>query len=689
MRQRFLHIMMLAILANSIVMADNTKQYCVPQELQKYNPSPVVINDPFLKEFELAISTGLAMGTAVNTITYQNSQSPMNIFMQTHAALNATQLQPVNTATTTTSFLPLNNVIVAIPTKNMPVIYSLNDIVNKVYQAIITPVTASASSSTAATYPNVSTADANRSATINNDNNNTNKTKYDLVYSDIEKNILGNVDPTKVTASSQAPDIYDITISGIARLLALQSCYNQVNAANSSSNSTSSSSTSTSSTSTQMPSDGSSNNVDITATTLSACSGESLACMMLDIKNNLANNISFYADGYIQTYPNDTVVANDAITNVNNINSLDFTKYSNSNQSFPTNCMTASPCTSNCPTSSDYTDDASNVISYLKNLIPDLNKMTNATTVDLISQAVANKKIIQNENYLVDIPLFDLNTLIFTNTFGEPNTTNPSQCSSSSDPGSTTLAMLAANYINTLSDSREVPLFASGIATDATTVLAGSGFSSLANSNTIPNSNDLSSISTARKSNGQKNSELADQYNKEVRSFITKKNIALGNLSYLYNQRAIAYKIPSLTDTKSPYCTDGINTNDSSNCSFANGPYSNINPANNILAGQNCTEMELISKEAQFWTQLTGSATISNWQQQMQTASALEVTRAQTYLLDLINRQTYRNQQLHQRILSTMAVMQLGTLDTNKTGLVQSYKNLTSTQKKYLSGNNS
>ena len=89
MRRSYLphSFIVVALLSVDLYANSNTKTYCVPTDLTKYNPSPVNVDKSNLAKLTDAVEKSIVVGNIANTETQELNDSPINIYTLTNETL--------------------------------------------------------------------------------------------------------------------------------------------------------------------------------------------------------------------------------------------------------------------------------------------------------------------------------------------------------------------------------------------------------------------------------------------------------------------------------------------------------------------------------------------------------------------------------------------------------------------------
>ncbi len=669
----------------------NTKQYCDPTELNKYNPSPVDFSDQTLTEITDSFESAIIKGNSADTVTKEYNNSPNEIFTLTSQVVTnlARNLAKKNDSIMNTS------TVIGVAMKPDQIVYNRSDILANIVNNLTIPVvgdiptngTLIFSGSIAATSTN------NNSNAIQESSNTQNTTNLigQLSYNDVVNNYLCGKNPAyPISSTGNTVDITQIIIDSTAIELELNGCNDTMPSSSSSSSSSSSDST-TSQAMSSMPSTGSSNS-NLIKKSLQSCSAPIGSCELLYVQNTLIPKISNYLQNQLTQNPEFANTYNSIQDSINNINSVDLSSYAPSTGTVcPSNAIEASCSGSTCAGASDVQSSIQTMSSYLKNLNKSLKKLVSLKVNAMLDQCEQTKQNTDtsDEKYFMN-PGITFSEIIDMNSFGTLNTNSSMQCSTKNQYQTQTLSAISEDFIQKISDSVKTPdLLSPEIPFSDDTVTQGGSFGNVNNQNNFNNySKTISTINNSRTKYKLAVLEASKIYNSLVRTVSAQKSMPLQNLRYLVKQRSNAFPVPKVFN-KNEYvnrCHNGLNSTESnSDCVFTS-PYENISTTWNLTEGQLCSAAELESMQATWRIKPGPNNTISPWQQKIQFSSATEVERAKVFLLAEIKEQNYINEQLKERIMATKAVNSLTSYAKNKQKIFNLVESITQSRMKYIEG---
>ena len=193
------------MLLSSYSYADsNTKTYCVPTDLTKYNPSPTNVVKSNLSELTDTVEKSIIIGNSANTETQELNDSPIDIYTLTNETL-LTYLEQQMRDTHNASLMDTNSVIGASLTAQK-VIHDRTDIIRTILKNMLgTGIHSSMSADGTLLFPGTQTASMIHSTAINNSNQSQNSTYAkvgELSYNDIYEDFLCGVSPATAPYSS-------------------------------------------------------------------------------------------------------------------------------------------------------------------------------------------------------------------------------------------------------------------------------------------------------------------------------------------------------------------------------------------------------------------------------------------------------------------------------------------------------
>ena len=668
----------------------NTKQYCDPTELNKYNPSPVDFSDKTLTEITDSFESAIIKGNSADTVTKDYNNSPHEIFTLTSQVV--TNLIR-NLANKNDSMMNTSTVI-GVAMKPDTIVYNRSDIVSNIINNLTKPVAGDIPSNGALIFS------GSTSATSTNNNSNALQESYNtqnttnligqLNYNDLVNNYLCGKNPAyPLSSTGNTVDITQIMINATAIELELNGC-NDTMASSSDSSSSSSSDSTTSQAMNSMPATGASSN--LIKESLQKCTAPIGGCELLYVQNTLVPQINGYLQNQLKQNPEFASTYNSIQENINNINSVDLSAYAPSTGMVcPSNALEASCSGSTCAGASQVQSSIQAMSSYLKTLNKSLKKLVSLKINTMIDQCEQTK---QNTNtsdqkYFMN-PGITFSEIVDMNSFGTLNTNSSMQCSTKNQYQTQTLAAISEDFIQKISDSVKTPeLLSPAIPFGDDVVAQGGSFGNLNNQNNFSNySKTIPTIANSRTKARLEVVEAANIYNSLVRTMSAQKSLPLQNLRYIVKQRALAFPVPKVLN-KNEYinrCHNGLNsTETNSDCVFTN-PYKNISTSWNLTEGQICSAAELEDMQASWRVKPGPNNTISPWQQKIQFSSATEVERAKVFLLAEIKEQNYINQQLKQRIMATKAVNSLTSFVESKQKIFNIIENIKQNRKNFIEG---
>lgn len=669
---RYLKIAPILTCILSIAYADVAeRQYCNPFDLTKSKATPVAMSADNQNQISEALINGYILGLESNYLTQNISNSPSYIFPLTHELLGNYAYQYFNNNSSALEESSIASVVVNKSFSSQPIIVDQTYVVNSIMENTLTPMTLPANAINGSTsFPGTQYATTNSSnhyyAANSSYSNNTNDSLPN--YKDIKDNYLCAKDPTSTIsssgASSSTKDISQIIIDSSVLIEQLDSCSMMVqNGANSSS-----SSGSVSTTAGSMQSSNKQGGT-INTTTTTSCNSAVAACEMLYYQNNIAKNVDSYINAFKDQYPNHNTLYNDTLLALDKIKAYDLTKYIVPGLTYPSNCTLTPTCSSSaCYTQTNVTSDSPQLVTYIKKLNVLLKKMYTVKINGLIQECSDSKGTSSqntNDNRLLSNN-FSIADILGTDSFGVKSD-NPFACSDKSNSFTKEQTQRAISFINSIKNLAEpeslvvpnIPINDDVIATNAlANTYKGNHFTDSATAITAINKNRTILL--------PKIVNLREKYQKDLNNYLAAQNLATGNLYKILSRRIDNLDVPLFKSNFSfdHDCSTGMNsTTNNPKCKFKT-PYQNLSSLSNVLAGQQCTEMEVMQKEAlwrnQFVPPAQGSTTNLNpWQQMISTGSAADLDRAELFLLAEIKKQQWLNQQIEEEINATLAVVNI------------------------------
>ncbi|MBT4885562.1 MAG: hypothetical protein HON55_05370 [Legionellales bacterium] len=682
----------------------NTKSYCEPNDLTKYNPTPTEIVAPSLEKFEDAIESGIIKGGAADTKTLELNDSPYNMFALTieEATRTARKANEKNS-----DKMMNTSSVIGTSITHQTIVYDVMDIVSDIIENIMSPVNSAPQSNGELSSPGIaSTSDNNSTAKQNSTNSqNTSKLAGQISYNDIITDFLGGTDPTIAQFTNGSKDISQLAINTAGYKLLADGCSDTIPSSESTTTTTSSStSTDTSSQLSGPPangSGGSSGGSNMIKKSLKACSAAIGASILNSTQKTLVPQIYTYLDGFISSTSNDTKnyvdLYNDTLEKVNKIADEDLSAYGTSTgMNFPANFLQATCSGSSCPSASDVQTELNTVSSMLDDVAKNLNKMLYLKINILIAANESTKTSTDNnykdQKYFVNMGT-TLGDIINLNSFGVPNTESPLHCSTKSKYLSASLTAIANDLIDKVDQTTPPPAYMTrSLPFTSNSIAVGGAFNTVLNQNNISDyATNQNLIWTARKTAKNSLTILQVTYNNYVKSFIAQKSLALQNLREIVEKRSELHQVPLIYNTLdlNHKCKNGLNSQTSeSDCQFQD-PFSNITTDWNLEDKQICSLKELEYMEAN-WRQLPGpNNSINPWQQQLKYSSSTEVQRAKLLLLAEIKEQIYLNKKLHDRILAANSASLITSLTDNKKAMNNLLDNINSAMKSFITGGGS
>ena len=649
------------------------RQYCNPFDLSKSKATPVAISADNQNQISEALINGYILGLESNSLTLDISTNPSYIFPLTHELLGNYAYQYFNSNDSALEENSIASVVVNKSFSSQPIIVDQTYVVNNIMQNTLTPMTLPANSINGSTsFPGTQSATTNSSNSYYAANSSYSTNANDSLpnYKDIKDNYLCSKDPTSTIsssgASSSSKDISQLIIDSTVLMEQLDSCSIMVQ--NGASSNDSSSSTTTTAASSMQSDNKQGGTINIKTTT--SCDFAVAACEMLYYQNSITKNIDSYINAFKSQYPNHNTLYNDTLLALGKIKAYDLTKYIVPGLTYPSNCTLTPSCSSNaCYRQTDVTADAPQLVTYIKKLNVLLNKMYTVKINGLIqecsdskgtsSQSAGDNRLLSNNFSIADI--------LGTDSFGV-KADNPFACSDKSSAFTKEQTQRAINFINSIKNLAEpeslvvpnIPIDDDVIATNA-----------LANAYKGSRFNNSATALTAIKKNRTillpKIVNLREKYQKDLNNYLAAQNLATGNLYKILARRIDNLDVPLFKSNFSfdHDCSTGMNsTTNDPKCKFKT-PYQNLSSLSNVLAGQQCTAMEIMHKEASWRnqfvppTQDSSTTNLNPWQQMISSGSAADLDRAELFLLAEIKKQQWLNQQIEEEINATLAVVNI------------------------------
>jgi len=681
--------------------SSNTKNYCEPNDLTKYKPTPTQIVSPNLEKFEDAIESGIIKGSAADTSTLKLNESPYNIFAltveeATRIARKANQINSDKIMNTSS--------VIGTSIKPLQIVYDVNYITTAIIKNIMSPINSAAQSDGSLSFPGIAKTSDNSSTAQQNSINSQNTTDLtgNITYNDIINDFVG-VDPTtpQFNNGSLSIDQLDLNVQGY-KLLADGCSYTMPPPTTSST--TSSSSTATDSTSQlSTPPAGSGitggSNSNTIKKSLRQCSAAVGACILNSTQKTLIPLIITYLDGFSSSSSTDTKDYNqlysETVEKVNKIADEDLSEFGTSTgMSFPTSCLDATCSGSNCASASDVQTELGTFSSMLGEVDDKLQKMLAIKIKNLLAKNVQSKTTTENsykdQKYFINMG-YSLGGIISLSSFGIPDSSkSPLQCSTKSKYLSASLAAISSNLIDRVDKAAPAPAYmVDDLSLGTNSIAVAGGFGSIQNQNNVANYSTNIPLMLNERTKAENTLKLLKTvYNKSVKSFIAQKSLALQNLREMISKRSELHKVPLIYNTLelNYKCQNGINSATSeSDCQFQD-PFSNITTDWNLESGQICSLQELENMEATWRQQPGPNNSINPWQQQIKYSSATEVSRAKLLLLAEVKDQIYQNKNLRDKILAANASSMITSLTDSKLAMENLLMSVKSAEKSYITG---
>jgi hypothetical protein len=695
------HILAFITSASTVYAEVTQRQYCNPFDLSKSRATPVAISADNQSQISEALINGYILGLESNALTMQLSDNPSYIFPLTHELLGSYAYQYFNSNNSSLQQSSITSVVVNKGLASQPLIVDQTYVVSTIMQNTLTPMVLLPSSITSKiSFPGTQAATTNSANNYyaNNTSNNDDDSLPNYKY--IKDNYLCTKDPTSNISSSgsssSTKDISQIIIDSNVLMEQLNSCSIMVTNSAGDTSSSTSSNTATSSMSTNSKQGGT-----IGATTTTSCDFAVAACEMRYYQNNIANNISSYIESFKGQFPNQNTLYNDTLQELNKITAYDLTKYTVAGLTYPSDCTLTPTCgSSSCYTSTNVTSDAPQLATHINNVNILLKKMYAVKINSLIQECSDSKsKSSQsaNSNRLL-ANNFSIADILNTDSFGVASSDNPFACSDKSSIYTTEQTQRAINFITSIKNLAEPEsLIVPNIPLGSDVIVTGSLANTYNSDNFTNASTAVVAINTNRTILLPKIVNLREKYQKDLNNYLVAQNLATGNLYKILERRVDALDVPLFKSnfTFDNDCSSGMNsTRNNKKCEFKT-PHDNISSLANVLAGQQCTAMEVMHKEALWRNQFIPSdqsnnaANLNPWQQMISSGSAADLDRAELFLLAEIKKQQWLNHEIEEEINVTLAVINILNFYPRVSYLASASDTINADIKKWIQGGKS
>ncbi len=650
------------------------RQYCNPFDLSKSKATPVAISEDNQNQISEALINGYILGLESNALTMLLNDNPSYIFPLTHELMGNYAQQYFNANESSLQKNGTTSVVVNKSLVSQPIIVDQTYVVSNIMQNTLTPMTLIPSSTTSAvSFPGTQSATTNSSNNYyanNSSNNNSDDSLPDYKY--IKDNYLCAKDPTSNIstsgASNSTKDVSQLIIDSSVLMEQVQSCSIMVE--NNISSSSDSDSSSSSSAPGSTPTSDSKKGGTIAKTTTTSCNFAVAACEMLYYQNNIATNIKSYISSFNGQYPNQNNLYNEALLALDKITSYDLSKYIVPGLVYPSDCTQTPTCSSSsCYSATDVTTDVSQISIHMQDINDLLKKMYTVKINNLIDDCTNSKPLSQsNSDSRLLANNFAIADILGIDSFGVVSSDNPFACSDKSTSFTKEQTQRAINFITNIKNLAEPEsLVIPNIPLNSDIIIAGALANTYNSKNFSNTATAVVEINKNRTILAPKIASLREQYQNDLNNYVAAQNLATGNLYKILAKRVDALEVPLFKSnfTFDSDCSKGMNsTNNSKQCQFKS-PYQGLSSLSNVLAGQKCTAMEVMHKEALWRNQFMPSKQSSNkanlnpWQQMISLGSAADLDRAELFLLAEIKKQQWLNQQIEEEINATLAVVNI------------------------------